>query len=130
MVFLKDETINFNADIADGNNFKYFSNYANLLTSRVADRNSSILKNTTIAVPLQYVSKFWGSLKMQWINRKVELKLRWTKDCLLASDSVENNNADTNNTILIINDTTLYVPAITLSAKNNQNLSKHFSKEF
>ena len=60
------------------------------------------------------------------INCKVELKLRWTKHCNLASASAENNNADTNNINFTIEDTKLYVPVVTVSAKDNQKLSKLF----
>ena len=64
------------------------------------------------------------------INCKVELKLRWTKHCNLASAGAENNNADTNNINFTIEDTKLYVPVVTDSVKDNQKLSKLFSKRF
>ena len=64
------------------------------------------------------------------INCKVELKLRWTKHCNLASAGAENNNADTNNINFTIEDKKLYVPVVTVSAKDNQKLSKLFSKRF
>ena len=48
---------------------------AKLLESTKADRDNSILKNTTIAVPLKYLSNFWRSRKIPLINYKVELKL-------------------------------------------------------
>ena len=66
---------------------------------------------------------------MPLINCKVELKLRWAKHCVLASAGVENNNADSD-IIFTIKDTKLYVPVVTLSAKNNQKLSKRLSKGF
>ena len=55
-------------------------------------------------MPLKYFSSFWRSLKMLLIYCKVELKLKWTKYCVLAaagSDNIiDNNNA--NNTIFTI----------------------------
>ena len=42
----------------------------------------------------------------------------------------ENSYANSNNIIFIIRDTKLYVPAVTLSAKENQKLSEYFTKEF
>ena len=36
---------------------------------------------------------------MPFINCKVELKLRWTKHCVLASTGVENDGDDSNNNI-------------------------------
>ena len=41
-----------------------------------------------------------------------------------------NANVDDNNIIVTIKETKLYVPAVTLSARHNQELSKHLSKRF
>ena len=70
---------------------------------------------------------------MSLINCKTELKLKWTKYCVLSAagnDNVINNNTNANNNILTIKDTILYVPVVTLSAKDNQKLSKRISKGF
>ena len=65
------------------------------------------------------------------INCKVELKLRWTKHVLPVLDNENDNaNADSNNIIFTIKDTKLYVPVVTLSAKDNEKLSKIVSKGF
>ena len=48
----------------------------------------------------------------------------------MASGGAENFNANTDNVIFAIKDTTLSIPVITLSAKNNQNFSKRLSKDF
>ena len=42
--YLKDEATNFNADIVNNNNFKYFEYNAKLLGDTEADGNSGILK--------------------------------------------------------------------------------------
>ena len=55
---------------------------------------------------------------MLLINCKVELKLRWSKHCVLSgagTDNANGNNADDN---------------VTLSAEDNQKLSKFLSKGF
>ena len=68
---------------------------------------------------------------MPLINCKVKLKLKWTKYCVLSVAGNENNineDAKANNIIFAINDTKLYVPAVTLSARDNQKLSRFFSK--
>ena len=70
---------------------------------------------------------------MQLINYKVELKLKWTKYCVLSvaitgNDFKNNNNA--NNIIFTIKDTKLYVPVATLSVRDHQNLSKVICKGF
>ena len=67
---------------------------------------------------------------MPLINCKVDLKLEWIKHCVLAAAGVENDGANSNNIIFTIKDTKLYAPAVTLSAKDNQNLSKLLSKQF
>ena len=57
---------------------------------------------------------------MPLINCKVELKLRWTRHCVSGSTGVENDDANANNIIVSIKDAKLYVPEVTLSAKDNQ----------
>ena len=66
-------------------------------------------------------------------NCKVELKVKWTKYCVLSAASNENNaneNGNANNIILTPKDTKLYVHVVTLSAKDNQKLTKLLSKGF
>ena len=59
---------------------------------------------------------------MSLINCKIELSLRWYKNCILSS-------AGTAATFLIT-DTKLYVPIITLKSENNTKLSKLLSEGF
>ena len=66
---------------------------------------------------------------MPLIDCKVELKLKWTKYCVLPAAGADNvNNINSNNIIFTIKDTKLYVPVVTLSARDNQRLSKRLSK--
>ena len=70
---------------------------------------------------------------MPLINCKVELKLKWTKYCILSAAGNENdndNNDNSKNIIFNIKDTQLNVPVVTLSARENQKLSKLFRKGF
>ena len=60
---------------------------------------------------------------MPLITCKVELKLKWTKYCVLSAAGPDNDNANPNNTIFTIKGTTL-------SAKDNQKLSKLLSSRF
>ena len=58
-----------------------------------------------IAVPLKYLRSFWRLLKMSLINYKVELKLKWTKHCILSAADNDNNineSADINNILFTI----------------------------
>ena len=96
--YSKDEETNFNADIANTNNFKSFKYKAKLLENTVyqpaPNQANGILKCATIAVSLKYLSNFWRSLEMALINCKVELKLKWTNYCVLSAAG--NNNVNGN----------------------------------
>ena len=63
-------------------------------------------------MPLEYLSNFWRLLEIPLINCKVELKLRWTKYCVLSVAGIDNvnSNDEDNNNIFTIKDTKLYVP--------------------
>ena len=94
---------------------------------------TEFLKNVRIAVPLIYRINFWRSLKMPFIHCRVELKLKWTKYCVLSVAGNENNineDGNANNVIFTIKETKLYVPVVNLSAKDNQKLWKLLSKRF
>ena len=67
---------------------------------------------------------------MPLINCKVKLKQRKTNYCVLASTGVGHDGTGYNDFIFTINDTQLYVPVVTFSAKGNQKLSNHLSKRF
>ena len=85
----------------------------------------------TIVVPLRHLSNFWRSLEIALINCKVELKLIWTKHCVLAVARIDKANGNNDDNIIFTNkDTKLYVPVITLSARDNQTLSKLLRKWF
>ena len=56
--YSKDEGTNFNADIANDNNFKSFEYKAKLLGNTFANRANGILRNETIAVPANYLNNF------------------------------------------------------------------------
>ena len=115
--YAKDEATNFNADISYDNDFKSIKYQAKLLgktvTQAVPNQANWILKNAAIAVPLKYLSNFWRSFKMPVINCKIELKLTWTKYCVLSAAGNDNTNANPNN--ITIKETKLYVPVLTLS---------------
>ena len=67
---------------------------------------------------------------MPLINCKVELKLEWPKYSTLSVAGNENDiiNNSANNKISTIKNTKLYVPIVSLSARDNKKLSKLFSK--
>ena len=67
---------------------------------------------------------------MPLINCKAELKLTWTKHCILSVAGTDNANGsnDKNNIIFTIKNTKWCVPVVYLSARDNQKLSKHLHK--
>ena len=80
--------------------------------------DNGFLKNAAIAEPLKYPRNFQTSLEMPLINCKIELKLKWTKHCVLvAAGGVDNDNANSD-IIFTVKDTKLYVPLVTFSAKD------------
>ena len=98
------------------------------------DANTTSLKykaidgtnNVKLVVPLKYISNFFRSLEMPLINCKVDLKLTWTKNCVISSA-----NAAANTLVSFkITDTKLYVPIVTLSTKDNSNLRKQLNDGF
>ena len=56
--YFKDEAANFNADIVNNNNFKSFKYKAKRIGETKAIEVNEILRNTTIAVSLKYLSNF------------------------------------------------------------------------
>ena len=80
-------------------------------------------------MPLKYLSNAWGSLKVPLIKCKVELKPKWSNQCVLAAAGIDNVNSNDNNIILTVKNTKLYVSVVILSAKYNQKLSELLSKE-
>ena len=128
-----DEPTHFNVDIANTDDFKSFKYKAKLLGNTAANGANGILRNATIAVPLKYLNNFWRSLEMPLINCQIELKLKWTKYCVLsaAGNDTEITNANNANGIIFtIKDTKLYVPVVTSSAKDIKKLSKLLSRGF
>ena len=95
------------------NSFKY---KAELLANIVRNGNTQTdgdaarkIDNAKIVVPLKYLSNFFRALEMPLINCNVHLELNWKKD---------------DNAKFHITDTKLYVPVVTLSAKDNINFTK------
>ena len=129
--YSKGEATDFNANITNTDNLKSFKYKTKLSGNTEADNANGILKNVTIAVPLNNLNTFWRSLKMPLINCKVNLKLNWKKYCVLSAASTDNiNNTNSNNINFTMKDTKLYVPVVILSVRDNQKLLKLLSKGF
>ena len=90
------------------------------------DGNDRSLKNTKMVLPLKYLSNFFRSLEMPLINRRIHLELNWNNNCVMygADTYAAGDNANDRETTFKITSTELYVPIVTLSAKDNVNLAK------
>ena len=97
-------------------NSKLLKNKAALVGQKAdAANKNGFVKNTKIVPPLKYLSNFWRSLEMLLIKCKIHLELNWIEDCILSSagDSAK----------LKIMDAKLHAPIVTLSIKDNVNLT-------
>ena len=114
--FKRDEPPPNNGDVSvdTSSSFKYKSN---LLGNEV--------NNVKIVVPLKYLSNFFRSLEMPLINCKIHLELNWSENCVLSS-----NNCDGGNVSFKITEAKLFVPIVTLSTKDNANLTKQLNEGF
>ena len=83
-------------------------------------------------MPLKYLSNFWRSLEISLIDWRIRLKITQSNYCVLWANENDNanDNDKANNIISTMKDRKLYVPVATLSAKNNQKLSKLLGKKF
>ena len=61
---------------------------------------------------------------MLLVNCKIDLELTWHKDCMISSANAAANQVVS----FMITDTKLYVPIVTLSTKDNTNLTKQLNE--
>ena len=80
---------------------------------------NSFWKNSKIVVALKYLSNFWRLLEMPLINWKIHLELNWIGNCILSSAGNSAKSKKKKKT-----DAKLHVPLVTLSTKDNVNLTK------
>ena len=90
------------------------------ITVKTPDNGNT--KDAEIIVPLKYLSNFWRTLEMPLINCEVNLILTWSKDCVITNSTGEGKFA--------ITERKLYVPVVTLSAKDNEKLLQQLKSGF
>ena len=85
-----------------------------------------------IVVPVKYFSNFFRSLEMPLINCKIHLELNWSNNCVMhgADTYAGGDNANNREITFKITSTRLYVPIVTLSTKDNVNLTKQLNEGF
>ena len=69
---------------------------------------------------------------MPLINYKIHLELNSNDDCVMygANTYADGDNANDRETTFQITSTKLYVPVVTLSTKDNENLTKQLDEGF
>ena len=82
-------------------------------------------KNVEIMIPLKYLSKFWITLEMPFINCEVNRILTWSSTCVIVSTNIVNQGAT-----FTITDARLYIPAVTLSTQQNTKLLQQLKSGF
>ena len=120
--YKRDEPPEANA-IADltADNSSSFKDKFSLLGNPVVANNVE-RRSVKVVVPLKYLSNFFRSLEMPFINCKIKLNLTWKKECVLSTDD--------GNAVFIINDTKMYVPVVTLSKEDNKDFIEQQNKGF
>ena len=97
--------------------------YKSKLIKGTDDNN---VNNVKLVMPLKYVSKFFRLLELPLVNCKIDLELTSHKDCMISSA----NDAAGQVASFMITNTKLYVPVVTLSTKDNTNLTKQLNEGF
>ena len=96
-----------------------------------ADGNDRSLKNIKLVVPLKYLSNFFRSLEMPLINYKIHLELNLNNNCIMyGADNYDGNDNDNREATFQITSTKLHVPVVSLSTKDNVNLTEQLNEGF
>ena len=116
-----------NVALNNSSSFKYKASLLGKATD--ADGNDRSLKNTKTVVPLKYLSNIFRSLAIPLINCRIHLELNWNNNCVMygADANADGNDRETS---FKITSTKLYVPIVTLSTKDNVNLTMQLNEGF
>ena len=103
-------------DFPDGNDDTASFKFKQKVTGQTENSGT---KDVEIMAPLKYLSNFWRTLEMTLINCEISLWLKCSRNCIIVAGTAKNQNPT-----FQINDTKLYVPAVTLSTPENITLLK------
>ena len=104
------------------NNTDSFSFKSNIIGKTNDDED---IENVEIMVPLKYLSNFWRTLEMPFINCEIELILTWSRNCVIISTNIANQIPT-----FTITETNLHVPVVTLSTQDNAKLLPQLKSGF
>ena len=114
--------MNGNADENNADNYKI--NNTKTRTSKSFKFKTQIIgtmpNDKKTALPSKYLNNFWRSRDLPLINYEIELKLKWTKNCVLSEihktpEVSANPNTNPPNPFISKNNAKFYVPVVTLS---------------
>ena len=119
-----------NVALDNSTSFEYKANLLGKATD--ANDNDRSFKNAEIFIPLKDLSIFFRLLEMPLTNCKIHLELNWKNNCVMygADTYAGGDNANDRETTFKITSTTLYGTIVTLSTKNNVNLTKQLNEGF
>ena len=119
-----------NVALDNSTSFKYKASF--LRKAPDADGNDRSLKNIKLVVALKYLFNCFRSLEMPLINRKIHLELNWNNNCVMygVDTYAGRDNDNDREATFQITSTKLYVPVVTLSTKDHENLTKQLDKGF
>ena len=118
--FKRDEPPDDNADAGDATSSLVYK------SKLIKGTDNNNVNHVKLVVPLKYVSNFFRSLEMPLVNCKIDLQLTWHKDCMISSANAAANRVVS----FMITDTKLCVPIVTLTTKDNTNLTKQLNEGF
>ena len=124
---MNDDNNPLNVALDNSTFFKYKVSLLGKATD--ADGDDRSLKKAKVVVPLKYLCNFFRSLEMPLINCKIHLELNWNNNCVMHGDN-DNAGGDNRETTFKITSIKLYVPTVTLSTKDNVNLTKQLNEGF
>ena len=117
--------VNNNGGIVDFNGANATDSF-DFKTKRTGQRdNNGIIDNIEVMIPLKYLSIFWRTLEMPWINCEIELILTWSASCIIIYTDIAGPNPT-----FIITETKIYVPVVTLSTQDNAKLLPQLKSGF
>ena len=108
-------------DFANGNNNTALSKFKQKITDQTGAGST---KDVEIMVPFKYLSEFWGTFQMPFINCEINFILTWSANFVVSSSGA--NKAAT----FLITDTQIYVLVVTLSAQDNAKLLQYLKLDF
>ena len=118
--FTRDEPPDDNANVGNATTSLVYK------SKPISGTDDNNVSNVKLVVPLKHVSNFSRSLEMPLVNCKIDLELTWHKDCMISSA----NAAAGQVVSFIITNTKFCVPIVTLSTKDNTNLTKQLNEGF